>query len=83
MPSHPHWRTEAVRYNAETLLRNTAGTDGARPKHGALARRKYGLLAPMGQAVDPVAAGNQVSGDGHEATRGTAKRAQRDTEAGE
>ena len=37
---------------AETPQRHTAGTAGARPKHGALARCEYGLLAPMGMAFD-------------------------------
>ena len=64
---------------AGTKLRHTAGTDGARPEHGALARREYSLLAPTGTAVDPAAAGDRGSREGHVATRETADQARRDT----
>ena len=53
--------------SAETLPRNTAGTDGASPKHGALARHKYSFLAPAGMAVDPADAGDLSSEVGYEA----------------
>ena len=43
--------------------RHTDNSNGARPKHGALARRKYGLLAPEDPAGDPAAAGTQGSRD--------------------
>ena len=56
--------------SAETSLRHTAGTDGARPKHGALAHREYGLLAPAGTAVDPADTGDPSSKTGHGATGG-------------
>ena len=41
--------------------RHHDGADGARPKHDALARRKYGLLASQEPAVDPAAAEHQGS----------------------
>ena len=37
--------------------------DGARTKHGALARREYGLLAPEEAAGNPASADPQGSGD--------------------
>ena len=64
-------------------IRHTASTDSVRPEHGALARREYGLLAPTETAVDTVDVGNQGIGDGHEATRGTADQARRETEEGD
>ena len=48
--------------------RNSDGTNGARPKHGALARRKYGLLVPAGTVVDPYNVGDPGSEAGHGAT---------------
>ena len=66
-----------------TPHRHTAGTDSARPKKDTHSRCKYSLLMPTGPGVDPDAAGNQVSGDGHKATRGTAGQAQRETETGD
>ena len=50
-------RTAADKVSAGTLTRHTAGTDGARPEHSALARRKYGLLALEEPAGDPAVAG--------------------------
>ena len=44
---------------------------GARPKHGALARREYGLLAPKDPAGDLAAAELQERRDGHKSTMGT------------
>ena len=38
------------------LHRHPDGADGARPKHGALVRREYSILAPEEQAGDPAAA---------------------------
>ena len=61
----PQWGTEADSDSAGTLLRNTSGTNGARPEHGALAHHEYGLLAPTGLAVYPAATGDQGSWDGH------------------
>ena len=46
-PLRPQRSMAADNGSAENPLRNTAGTDSARPEHGALARPKYGLLAPM------------------------------------
>ena len=37
------------------MQRHSKGTDGSRLEHGALALRKYGLLAPEGPAGDPAA----------------------------
>ena len=64
----PHRGTAADDGSAETPPRNTAGTNSARPKHGTLARRKYGLLAPEGTAVDPADAGDLSSEAGYGAT---------------
>ena len=75
--------TASVGDSAGNLLRYTAGADSARPKHGALARREYGLLSPTELAVDPADAGNQVSGDVLKENRGTADQAQRETETEE
>ena len=79
---HPQRGTVPHISSAGTLLRHTVGTDGARPKHGTLARRKYGLLALVGTGFDPAVAGIQGSGNDHKDTRGTANQAQRETEAG-
>ena len=53
---------------AGTPPRHTVGTDGARPAHGTLVRREYGLLAPTGTTVDPADAGDSVSEAGHGVT---------------
>ena len=53
LPPRPQQGTAADTNIAGTRPRNTAGTDGNRPEHGALARCEYGLLAPIGTAVDP------------------------------
>ena len=45
--------------------------DGARPEHGALACRKYTLLAPEEPSGDPAATEPQESGDSPEATMET------------
>ena len=50
---------------------HSGGGDGARPKHGALARREYGLLPPEEPAGDPAAAEPQERRGGHEANMGT------------
>ena len=64
------------------LHRNPDGTNGARPKHGALARREYGLLAPEEPAGDPAAVELQECGDGHEATMGTGLPDVKETDTG-
>ena len=61
-------RTAADDVSAKTLTRRTTGTDGARPGYGALARRKYGLLAPTGTEVNPADAGDPGSKAGHMVT---------------
>ena len=63
-PPRPQPGTAADDDSAGTLPRHTAGTNVARPKHGALARRKCGLLAPTGMAVDQADAGDPVSAAG-------------------
>ena len=82
LPPRPQRIMAADTDSLGTPTRHTAGTDGARPKHGALARREYGLLAPTGTAVNTAAAGDQGSRDGHKATRGTANQARRETGEG-
>ena len=68
--------------SAGTLTRHTASTDGARPKHGGLVRREYGLLAPTGTAVDMDDTGDLGSEDGHEAIRGLDGKDKGETEEG-
>ena len=46
-----------------SMQRHPDGANGASPKLSALARRKYGLLAPEEPAGEPAAAGTQGSGD--------------------
>ena len=50
-PSHPQRGTATYTNSVGTSLRHTAGTDGARPEHGALACHKYGLLVPTGRRL--------------------------------
>ena len=64
----PQRGTGANTNSVGTKPRHTDGTDGTRPKHGALARHKYGLMALPGSAVDPADMGDQEIGDGHGAT---------------
>ena len=54
--------------SAGTPTRRTAGTNSARPEHGALARREYGLLALTGTAVNPANGGDPERAAGHGAT---------------
>ena len=51
--------------------RHYEGATGARPEHGVLARRDYGLLAPEELAGDPAVAGSQGSGETPKDTMGT------------
>ena len=67
-PPRPHRGTEADNGSAETLPSHTASTNGARPKHSALARRKYVLLAPAGTAVNPSDVGDSGSETVHRDT---------------
>ena len=53
------------------MQRNSDGASGARPKHGALACRKYGLLVPEGPAGDLAVSGHQGSGYDPKETTGT------------
>ena len=82
-PLLPQQGTAAVGDSVGTLLRYTAGTNGTMPANGVLARRKYGLLDLTGPAVNPDAAGDHRSGDGHEATRGTTGQSWKETEEGD
>ena len=54
--------------SAENRPRHTAGTDGARPEHGAVSRRKYGSLAPAGTAVNQPDTGERGNKACHGAT---------------
>ena len=67
-PPRPQRSTEAYTDSAENQPRHTAGTNGARPKHGALTRHEYGFLAPAGTVVDHADAGDTGSEAGHGAT---------------
>ena len=67
-PPIPQRGTAAENGSAENRPRHTAGTNVARPEHGALARREYGLLAPTGMVVIPDDAGEPSSKASHEAT---------------
>ena len=75
-PPRPQQETAADTNSSGTPHRHTAGT---RPEHGALVRRKYGLLALAGTAVDPSNVGYQEIGDIHEATGEAAEQARRET----
>ena len=79
---HQQQGTAANNGSTGTPTRHTSGTDGATPKHGALARRKYGLLAPTGTAVDLADAGDPGSADGHEASGELARQVEMETEEG-
>ena len=67
-PTGPQQGTAADDGSTEDQPRHTSGTNGARPEYGALARRKYGLLALAGTAVDQVDAGDTGRKAGHGAT---------------
>ena len=51
--------------------RHPDGTNGARPEHGALARREFGLLALEEPAGESAVAEPQGSGDSPKDTTGT------------
>ena len=72
----------ADRDSLEKLHRHPDGTDGARPKQGALTRCECSLLAPAEPAGNPAAVETQVSGDGHKATMGRDEQDHRETETG-
>ena len=74
-PSPQQGMTEGICRNL-SMHRHSEGGDGDSPKHSALARLKYGLLAPE-DAAEP-----QERGYGHEATMGTGGPNMRDTETG-
>ena len=82
-PPHPQKGTAEDNCRAGTLTRHTVGTDGARPEHGALACREYGLLAPTVMVVNLANMGDPGSAYGHEAIGRLDGQAQRDTEDGD
>ena len=57
--------------------------NGARPEHGTLARREYGILAPEELAGNPDAEGSQGSWDIPKDTTGTGVIEGKDTGMGE
>ena len=65
------------------MHRNPNVTNSARPEHGTLARRKFGLMAPEEPAGDPDAAEPQVSRDSPGDTMGTGGTYRRETGTGE
>ena len=69
VPPRLHRGTSVEGDSKGTLRRHTAGTYGAKPEHGALARCEYSLLAPTGPAVNPAAVGGKGRRYSHKATR--------------
>ena len=65
-PPQPQLGTKAGDGSVGTPKRHTTGMNGARPKHGALACREYGLLAPMWMAADQANVRDPRRADGHE-----------------
>ena len=61
-PQIPQRGTESGRDSEVNMHRHL---NNARPKHGALALREYGLLTPEEPEGDPAAAEPQKRGDGH------------------
>ena len=82
-PPRPQRGMAAENGSVGTLTRHSSVTNGIRPENGALACRKYGLLAPTGTAVNSVNTGNPGSEDGHEATGGLTGQDGRETEEGD
>ena len=82
-PTRPKRGKTADNNSVGTPIRHTAGANGARTEHGALAHHKYGLMPLTGTEVESSDAGDQGYKDGHEATRGTANLAPRDTDKGD
>ena len=70
-PPSPQQGTAADKYSVGTLHRHPDGAGNASPENGMQLCRKYGLLALEKPAGDSAAAGTQVRGYGHGATRGT------------
>ena len=64
-PPRPQRGTATDDGSVENLPRHTAGTDGTRSEHGALARRECGILVPAGTAVEHADTGDTGSEDGH------------------
>ena len=63
LPSTQLGMTEVERGEA-SMQRHPNGPNGARPKHGKLVCREYGLLVPEELAGNPAFAGLQGRGDG-------------------
>ena len=70
-PLIPQRGTEKGERGEVITKSHSNGDDGARPKQGALVRRKYGLLAPYEPTGDPAAAGPYGSKKIPEDTTGT------------
>ena len=79
-PLRPKRGTAVDDGSAETPPRHTASADGAKPKHGVLARCEYSLLAPTGTAVDPANVGDPGSAASHGAS---GKQGEREPEEGD
>ena len=65
-----------------SMHRHPDGADGARPEHGALARRKYSLLAPKEPEGNPATAEPQGSGGRSKDTTGKGGTDRRETGMG-
>ena len=71
VPQRPQWGMSEGGGIKVSMHRHPDIANRTRPEHGALARCKYGLLAPEEPAGDPAAAKQQDCGDSPEATMGT------------
>ena len=81
-PLRPQWGTKAGDGSVGTPKRHTTGINGTRPKHGALACRKYGLLAPMKIVADPADVRDPRRADKHESIEEQAGQDGREPEEG-
>ena len=79
-PQIPQWDTSECKILEVSTHRCP---DGARTKHGTLARREYSLLAPKEPTGNPAAAEPQVNGDSLKNTTGTGGTDGRETRTGE
>ena len=81
-PQIPHQGTAEGGRGEVRPHRHPGGANGARPEHGALARRKYGLLSLEDPAGDPAAVGPQDSRNIPEETLETGSTYGRETGTG-
>ena len=70
-PQIPQRGMATGRVSKVSTHRHPNRTKGARPEHGALSRRKYGLLAPYDPEDNPASAEPQELEDGQEAAMST------------